>query len=546
MRFASPRLLPILSTVALLAGMALPLPAAEPPPRIVNIVNFIRGIEPRELIDLVEPVREQIRLAKEYGLPSTFLVQYDALIDPEFTELLKSELGPDDEIGAWLEVVQPQVEAAGLKWRGRFPWDWHTDVGFTVGYTPGERRKLVDVYMAKFKEVFGRHPKSVGCWLIDAPTLNHLADQYGIVAACICKDQSGTDGYTLWGGYWNQAYYPSRVNAFMPAQTAASQVNVPVFRMLGSDPIDQYDTGIGAQRQGVISLEPVYPESGGNPKWVRWFLDVNSNQPCLAFAYAQAGQENSFGWPAMEKGLKDQFPLLADLAKQGKIRVETLAESGEWFRKTFDRTPATAIVAPTDSEGRNRGSIWYESRFYRMNLAWDGDSWRIRDIHRFDERYPERYLEARVETSDAFYDTLPVIDGYNWSAAGEEPAGIRVVGIDADGSTHAWPTGRPSVEEKGTDSLLITIPIEAGGTITVLCRPEGMEFAVKDAPGTWALEMTWNPDQQSAVIGADPRAIRYQHNGFDYAATFRNARVSGDSNPFLVEPEAGSVTLDFD
>jgi hypothetical protein len=39
------------------------------------------------------------------------------------------------EIGAWLEVVRPLVEKAGLAWRGRpgFDWDWHADVGFTVG-----------------------------------------------------------------------------------------------------------------------------------------------------------------------------------------------------------------------------------------------------------------------------------------------------------------------------------------------------------------------------------------------------------------------------
>ena len=248
-------------------------PASEKPaPRIVNLVNFIRGIEPREPIDLVEPVREQIRLAHEHKLPTTFLIQYDALVSPAFTDLLKRELGPDDEVGAWLEVVQPQVEAAGLKWRGRFPWDWHTDVGFTIGYSPDERQKLMDVYMEKFKATFGRLPRSVGCWVIDAPTLNYLSDKYKIVAACICKDQMGTDGYNLWGGYWNQAYYPSRRNAFMPAQTDAQQLRVPIFRMLGSDPIYQYDTGLGSARQGVISLEPVYPESGGNPAWVRVVL----------------------------------------------------------------------------------------------------------------------------------------------------------------------------------------------------------------------------------------------------------------------------------
>ncbi|TWT78918.1 hypothetical protein CA13_03150 [Planctomycetes bacterium CA13] len=174
-------------------------------PRIVNLINFIRGVEPREPRDLVESVREQIRLGKECGLPSTFLVQYDAMLIPEIVALLKNELGPDDEIGAWLEVVQPQVEAAGLQWHGRFPWDWHTDVGFTVGYTPQQRRLLMDEYMRKFEHLFEKRPISVGCWIIDAPTLNYVADKYGVTAACICKDQNGTDGYTLWGGYWSGA-----------------------------------------------------------------------------------------------------------------------------------------------------------------------------------------------------------------------------------------------------------------------------------------------------------------------------------------------------
>ena len=47
--------------------------------RIVNIVNFIRGIEPRRELDLVEPVREEIYLNKKYGFDNTFLIQYDAM-----------------------------------------------------------------------------------------------------------------------------------------------------------------------------------------------------------------------------------------------------------------------------------------------------------------------------------------------------------------------------------------------------------------------------------------------------------------------------------
>lgn len=59
---------------------------------IVNIINFIRGVHPRHPErDLTEPVANQIRLAKEYDLKNTFLLQYDALINPIFQQLLLCE-----------------------------------------------------------------------------------------------------------------------------------------------------------------------------------------------------------------------------------------------------------------------------------------------------------------------------------------------------------------------------------------------------------------------------------------------------------------------
>jgi hypothetical protein len=231
------------------------------------------------------------------------------------------------------------VEAAGLKWRGRYPWDWHANVGFATGYTPAEREKLVDVYMDKFKSVFGHYPEAVASWFIDEHTLAYLYDKYHIVASANCKDQVGTDGYTLWGGYWNQAYYPSRLNAYMPAQNASSQIGVPVFRMLGSDPIYQYDSGLGGEMSGVISLEPVYKGGGGDSAWVHWFMRSIAEEPCLSFAYTQAGQENSFTWQAMKKGLELQAPLFDSLRNAGKIKVETLSASGKWFSVIMQLLP---------------------------------------------------------------------------------------------------------------------------------------------------------------------------------------------------------------
>ena len=93
--------------------------------QIVNIVNFIRAVEPRMPIDMLQPVREQIRLMKEFGLRGTFLLQYDALIMPEFTDMLRQLDPAQFEIGVWFEVVQPLTEKVGIPWTGRWSWDWH-------------------------------------------------------------------------------------------------------------------------------------------------------------------------------------------------------------------------------------------------------------------------------------------------------------------------------------------------------------------------------------------------------------------------------------
>jgi hypothetical protein len=305
-------------------------------PKIVNIINFIRLLEPRDVTIteevLYQTVVKQVQIMKKYRLGGTFLLQYDALMDSRYQNLLKS-LPPDSfEIGGWWEIPQPLVEKAGLVWRGRYPWDWYANVGFSTGYSPAEREKLVDVYMTDFKKIFGYYPQSVGSWFIDSHSLNYMYEKYHIVASCNCKDQAGTDGYTLWGGYWNQAYYPSRTNSYMPAQNKENQLPVPIFRMLGSDPIRQYDTGLGTSWQGVITLEPVYPEAGGDSKWVNWFFKEFVEGQCMEFNYTQAGQENSFTWDAMAKGLEIQMPLISQLRDQKKLKVETLAESGQWFK----------------------------------------------------------------------------------------------------------------------------------------------------------------------------------------------------------------------
>lgn len=497
------------------------LPQAEAvEPRIVNIYNFIRNSDyrlPNSQEVLYEATRQQIQLFKQAGLPATWALQYDALINPLYQKLLKEQLGPKDEVAVWWEIPQPLVEKAGLKWRGQHEWDPTANVGFSPGYTPEERRKLVDVYMADFKAIFGYYPRTAGSWFLDEVTLAYMAERYGIIASCNCKDQVGTDGYTLWGGYWNQAYYPSRLNAYMPAQNRAGQIDVPIFRMLGSDPIYQY-----ANSPGMFTLEPVYAKAGGSRIWTAWFMSNLIHQPSLAFAYTQAGQENSFGWEAMKTGLTQQVALLTEEAKAGEVQIKTLAQAGEWFHRHYSLTPATAVVALDDWKGQNRKSVWYDSRFYRINFLWEEGAFFIRDLHCFDERVISVTHDTALATKSLAYGTLPVMEGSLWS--GPDKAGIWPVVLSPDGSKSPMaPEGPPVVKEAGPLKLRISQPLIGGGTFYIICGETNVACSALDRQGQprrWAWEMVGGTKQKAAVRSVTTGEIVYRSAGLDYQLRF--------------------------
>lgn len=391
--------------------------------QIINIVNFIRGYnsEMQPWGETYRTVKNQIRLIDKYNFKATFLIQYDALTFSWYKKLMPSLDKDRYEVGVWFEIHQPLAEDCGIKWRGRRKWDGHVHCGFSMGYTNEEKAKMLDKLFEQFKSVMGYYPKVLGSWFFDTFTARYVSEKYGMVAFCNCKEQYGTDGYTLWGGYYGQAYYPSKKNMFIPAQNEDMQIPVPLFKMLGSDQVYQYDFGMNEdssakQAQSVITLEPVYHKAGGGlPKWVDWYMKENFNGECLSFGYAQAGQENSFGWRKMKDGLRYQFELFDKLQKEGKIEIETLGESGRWYKKNYKVTPASAITAHSAYDDPDKDTVWFCNKNYRINLYGDGGHLRIRDMHIFDENMADPFEDVVCKENYAVYDTLPVVDGFLYS-----------------------------------------------------------------------------------------------------------------------------------
>lgn len=491
--------------------------------QIVNIINFIRDCEPRDTVDLVLTVRKEIELMQRYNLRGTFLLQYDALVDPVYVDMMKALDPQQFELGVWFEVVQPLVEEIGLPWRGRYPWDWHVHCGFSMGYTRQQREKLLDELYGKFREVFGYYPRVFGSWFFDTHTARYVSDKYGVDAFCNCKEQYGTDGYTLWGGYYGQGYYPSRANVFLPARDPENQIPAPLFRMLGSDPVYQYDLGMDVMNgardiQEVITLEPVYSGGGGggNPKWVDWYMGENFSGECLSFGYAQAGQENSFPWHGIEQGLNYQFPLFAKLQEEGKLIVEPLGETGRWYKQTYPVTPSSVIAAHSAYDDAHKTSLWYCSRFYRVNLFTDGNGLRIRDLHVFREELTDPYEDTVCTRNEATYEALPVMDGNIFSGNGVV-AGCYPVGTE--GKTFVPADFR--FTETGPDSALADY-----GCIRFTLTERGI---CMEADGEFTLENRIGKTDRHfpELLSCTEKQLRLRYNAVEYAVTLASGRFDG-------------------
>ena len=509
---------------------------------IVNIINFVRAEDPRNTQEeLYDTYKRQVQLCRQYPMPYTFLLQYDALVRPEYVALLLQDPDPHCEVGIWIEMAQEQVEKCGLTWRGRpgYKWDWHVNPDLLMAYTLPQRKALIDEFFGKFLEVFGYYPKSVGSWMLDTYSIQYMTEQYGVDAFCICKDQYGTDGYTLWGGYYNQAYYPSKRNMFMPAQTPERQIHTPVFRMLGSDPIYQYTCSADehynpAPLQHVFSLEPVW-ETGQSEKWVDWYLRNNFEEEGLAWAYTQAGQENPFRWERFGEGLTMQMAKLYQGMQEKRWEVLTLGESGRWFKQTYPMTPATAVTCMDDWQQQGRQAFWYDCRNYRVSFYTDRGRVCIRDMFLFDERHDERYWDAVATGNTGIYDALPLVDGYRWSG---NDVFCSIEWLDSNGK--ALPGYIRSIGREG-DAVLSAAVTAGETTIAVRCDENGVELS--ELPTGTVLRMAWNTTADTTITAVQHDRVEYCHDGCCYSLRVEGGTVTAADKGYTVRVNRSTVRL---
>lgn len=524
-------------------------PSEKKAVRAINVINFIREIEPRFSMDMMLPVREQMALIRKHRLPATWLLQFDALVSGPFVPFLKEHMAEDHEVGFWFEMNERHCKAAGVEWRGRpgYEWDHIPHVAFTIGYTIPERIKLADTAMEEFKRIWGRYPKSVASWNLDSITAGYLSEKYGIDAFAVCRDQIATDGFTIWGAPI-AGYYPSKTNLWSPALMPANQIQTPVFRMLGQDPVYYYYNELqdpsGRRFGGPDTMEPVWP-SGRHPTFVREFLDMISDAPTLGFAYAQLGQENTFPWDQQAPGYPAQMEALAKLRDTGKVHVETMGETGRRFKKAFKFTPSQAQVQLNDPFGNEHPaekSIWYQSRYYRANLHFKGDLPYLRDITVYSDETEQPFLRKPTRDTDVEQRLAPVLDGYHWST---HPGARDVVGAGGFftvGGRRLRLTGEPVAREE-RDALVVEMPVEGNRKVRV--RFDDRKLSVSVTPPfdeKLTISFEWDPAKATVTKGAQS-SVRYRWETLDYEVNVSRGTAMKTEKGWDVSQASSGIVL---
>ncbi len=496
--------------------------------KIMNIVDFVRGCEPRDpKLDLVTPVAEQIKIHKENNLQSTFLLQYDAMLRDDFKEIFLRERGEKLEVGVWFEIVRPLVEKFGIEWRGRkgYDWDWHVNPGFLMAYTQEQRERLIDEVFRLYKEIFGEYPRSAGSWLLDAYSMEYMSEKYDVDAFCICREQYAVDAYTLWGGYYSGGYYPSKKNMICPAQTKEMQINTPVFRMLGIDPIyDNTAERPEAKLGGCYTMEPYWP-CGHDEQAMRWYFRTYYENNSLTGSYATTGQENSFGWEGVEEGYRLQVALMKEYEAAGKLKIETLGKTGADFKKKFESSPAEALCAFEDWSDNGVQTMWYNCMNYRADLHVNGDKLLFRDIQKFDELYEEKYLENPCTEWMAEYFNLPVVDCKLWS----------------DGDNKAYlcfdkPVNKIVSSKELSESMLEFTVEFADSSVGTVTFSEN-SIVIKDCG-----DMMWTFGKCDLAHSFADNKLCFEKDGFKYSVDI-NASVTVTDGALTIKPQNDKIII---
>lgn len=347
--------------------------------KFATIVNPVRSrdlwIDPQ-----IESLKKQIEEVRIRNLTATWLLQYDTLDDLEIVDVLKGA-GNDQELGAFLEVSEKWATAAGVSYKVGEGDYYRPDKVFLSGYTPKDREKLIKTYFAKFQQVFGQPPKTVGAWYLDATSQTLLA-ALGVKSALTVADQYDTDAASIWGKYFSMPYYPSRYNSLEPAMNQGNRIPIVNIQWAQRHPVLGYGKDIEDSRHSFQAND--YINNGFDSSYFANLLDIYLNQQKTDFVQItiglEAGQEGVIFLDEFAK----QLEKIEELQRFGEAKVIKMSEFANWYESKYPG------ISPSHFLTKD-ANFWYMSPKFRVGFFKEDENFSLVDL-RYYHNIPHRDL----------------------------------------------------------------------------------------------------------------------------------------------------------
>lgn len=370
----------------------------------VTIVNPIRGQDfwnyPHQILDTP---KKQYELISRENLPATWLVRYDALTDLQVIQFLKS-LNGQQEVGLFFEITPKFATDTGVKYNESPNWHYPRSI-FLVGYSREEREKFINQAVKKYQEVFGKNPKSVGAWWIDAYSLSYLRDKYGIEANLDVADQFSTDQYQVWGQYFSLPFYPAKKNALMPAQSKDQKIGLVTIQWATRDPYNSYGSGVDSSTYSVQANDYLLHDLG-----IDYFAKLIDIYPQVT-----VGLENDFAWDEFGPEYQKQIELLVRRRQNGQLKLLTMKDFAVYYQQINPEVSPKVLISATDPLGGSGQVIWYQTPQYRVGWFYNRFGSVIADLRKFRSSGEESCYFKSCERLNLAFNFSEAIDEVNYN-----------------------------------------------------------------------------------------------------------------------------------
>jgi hypothetical protein len=340
--------------------------------RSLLFVNIVHRLDAS--VTSQDALRFQWSEARRLGLPTTTLLTYPALFDSVCCDLVSEMCGPDDELGLHFHELKGARLAEHYRVKEPVFWLWPR----------AKRLQLVEEIIARFTEVFGRTPRSIGGYILDAWTLEQIKLRHpGVSTAITSCFEEGVKMYygnnRNWllfsdGGPWNP-YFPSKANALIPADGPGERLDIVAIPHLNRDMI-----------MALSSRDDWFASHPGNVFRAR----INEGAECgylFRFYKEWERQAEINGWSYMnlfvsspwllgrhwaiesEKDVRQLYTTSLEYLKEreeaGKVRNLTMDAFGEIYRKELPSAAPTVCHWRDVLRESRREVVWTANAHHR-------------------------------------------------------------------------------------------------------------------------------------------------------------------------------------